>query len=1006
MSLFWERFCQQAAQTPRATALLSTGRAPGEPVNLRQSHSLSYGELWQQASQLAQNLVARGLRPGDLVALEAPRSVAFVVALLATWAARGHWLPLHGLPPARRETLLQLCQPSGTRKTRIWHCHGDAPAPLAQASPPLSPGQPQDLAYLIFTSGSSGQPKGVRVPQAGLVPMLEAQIQALELGPGMRSLWVLSPHFDASVSDLGTALLSGATLVIDPEPLQDLQTLYQLLHTLQINYLDLPPALLASLDPAQVPPSLTRLLLGGEAPPVQAVRSWSQRLRLFNAYGPTEASVCTSLCRCGPDWQEPLLGQPLPGVSYRLVTGELWIQSPGLAQDYLAQAALTASRFVLDAGQRWYRTGDRVRRNARGEYVFVGRLDRQFKHHGQLICPEEIEAALQPWVKQVAVVKHLKGQLLAFFEPLENPATDGFPHLPDQLPAQLQDRLAASLPASLQPDRLIALQHWPRSASGKICLQSLSQLDLTALRAETPPFCPANALEAQLAQIWQQVLACPHLPAEPHFFELGGHSLQVLNAVALAADQGLLLSPEAFYTHPQLRELVGQISQTRQIRQVRQPSPGQGLSSAQICQQLPAPAPISPASVTAQAPQAQKLHTGLQTQQPAELLLTGATGYLGSRLLAEILVQTRWRCHCLVRAQSVAAGRQRLEQALRRWLPEPGKYAGRLELLPLGLEQMTQALDSPALQAHLQRCQAIVHCAAQVDLVRDLETLLPVNVQAVAALYALGLPLHHVSTLSVLAGARPQPALALESDRLESPVSVYGGYAQSKWAAERWLHRQQDLYPGAGPPVWIYRPGLIGPAQASTGPLLTGPAPGRDWLQACLQGLQELGCLPAWDEISSQNTHPLALDLIPVDWVARSLLQLMQGPAGVFHLANPRPLLLGELWHWAQQHWQLAVLPAREWLQQARQARAQAPQRFSSSALLALWQACDPSGQSPESQWQALSLFQATGLQLASAQTLARLQAAGIQDPAPGPDLLAATYQPMPAQALTEVICP
>ena len=281
-----------------------------------------------------------------------------------------------------------------------------------------------DLAYVIYTSGTTGQPKGVAVEQRGLPALLHSQIEAFQLSAESRVLWMLSPAFDASISDVGTTLLSGAALHIEaPDGALTTRSLtpaavLETLHRRGITHADLPPALVAQLDADEAPQSLKTIVIGGEPCPPAAVRSWARRCRVVNVYGPTEATVCTSLCVCDPErWERPLIGRPIDGVRYMIdapvadrddpgATGELMISGPCLARGYVNQPDLTAARFVTMNGARWFRTGDRVRRDADVELVFLGRMDRQLKIRGYRIEPEEIEAAIRamPTVGQCAVV--------------------------------------------------------------------------------------------------------------------------------------------------------------------------------------------------------------------------------------------------------------------------------------------------------------------------------------------------------------------------------------------------------------------------------------------------------------------------------------------------------------------------------------------------------------------------------------------------------------------------
>lgn len=881
-----ERICQKF---PEQTALASSSGL-----------KLSYAELWQQLQAIGSGLQARGIKKGELVGITYGRSPEFVLALLACWQAGACWLPLADLPKQRLEQILKRTQPKYLLGPEL---------PLEQLKDSLLQAkralEPQDPAYLIFTSGSSGQPKGVLLPHAGIVSMLQAQIDLFGLNPASRSLWLLSPLFDASLSDIGSALLSAACLVIDPEPLRDLKHFYALLNHFEISYLDLPPALLSALEPERLPASLKTLVIGGEAARPEQISRWARRLRLINVYGPTEATVCTSAGRCQPG-DSQLLGQPLPGVEYRLdgqipqagQAGELWIHAQGLALGYWQAPALNAERFVEAAGKRWYRSGDRVELTSAGAYRFIGRLDRQFKYLGRLLCPEEIESRLlqHPDLERVLVCRHRNGSLLGCLQARG-----------DNQPAEqeLRDWLAAQLPEWMIPQVWLWPDPWPLSASGKSDSSALSNWPLKAAEAAE-----LTADESLLAAVWQRLFR-QDISAESDFFSLGGSSIEVLSSVALAAQKGLFLSPESFY-------------RGRSLRQIMRLNQSQKMPIAEILASLPE-LPVYQGPTVA--------------SEIRSLLLTGATGFLGSRLLAELLRQTDWQIICLVRAADSISGWFRLIEALRPWGLIPP--ADRLQVIP-------GDLCDPQLKLNLYPVDAVLHCAAQVDLVRDYASLYQSNLAALKPLTALNRPLHLVSSLSVLVSAEPRPSIALESDDLSAHLSVSGGYAQSKWAAEACLRRW------AGP-QWIYRPGLITPD-----PLMKHK-PQRDWLSWLIQGLLELGSLPDLTDAA------LALDISPVDFVAKGIVELMQQAPDTYHLANPQSLSLKDLLRGLARWAGLPLSAPERWQQLAQTYLQQAPGPQASAALLALCKALRGH------YWQSLNLFQATGIQLASEQTLQQL---------------------------------
>lgn len=406
--LFLERLEAVCRRQPDKTALTEGQR------------SLTYGQLWSRLSESTES---------GIVIVQGGRTIDFIVEFLSYWKTDGAIpLPLESqIPDSRREELRSLV----------------IGAPI------------EGLAYAITTSGSSGNPKIVLMTEGGFVPMLEAQIEAFGLNSDSRCLWMLSPGFDASLSDIGAALLAGATLICGPD--DTAQRLPQVLRKHHVTYLDMPTSLLEVYRSEDFPETLKTLVVGGAPSQPEVLRRWSERFELFVVYGPTEVTVCSSLSRVDRHWDQPYIGQPIGANEYRIVDSELQISGPALAAGYLCPEE-TANRFGWEEGKRWYSTGDRVTDtgNPHG-FKFLGRLDRQVKIRGQRIELEEIERRLWPvfGAGRVAVLERDQ-QLEVFWEG-------------DGSQTAAESRLAAELPAAWQPSRWQQLPQLPRTDSGKVC---------------------------------------------------------------------------------------------------------------------------------------------------------------------------------------------------------------------------------------------------------------------------------------------------------------------------------------------------------------------------------------------------------------------------------------------------------------------------------------------------------------------------------------------------------
>ncbi|TDC69399.1 amino acid adenylation domain-containing protein, partial [Actinomadura sp. GC306] len=402
---------------------------------------LTYAEVDARANRLAHVLAGRGAGPERVVALALPRSPDLIVAELAVLKAGAAYLPLDPDYPAERLAFMladaaPVCllttrglaqavpESAGTERLLL-----DLPEVAAEiaARPGTDPAVPLDVrnaAYVIYTSGSTGRPKGVIVTHSGVAKLVATQSERLGVGPHSRVLQFASPSFDVAFWDLCLGLLSGGRLVIVPSerrvPGPELAD-YAAEHG--VDFMILPPALLATMPEDCTLPAGATLLAGTERVSAELVARWSPGRNMFNAYGPTEATVNSTLGEC-PDDPEPgstiPIGRPDPGTrAYVLddalrpvppgVTAELYLGGSGLARGYLGRPGLTAGRFVADPfgppGGRLYRTGDLVRWLPDGRLEFAGRADDQVKIRGFRVEPAEIEAVLggHPSVAQTAV---------------------------------------------------------------------------------------------------------------------------------------------------------------------------------------------------------------------------------------------------------------------------------------------------------------------------------------------------------------------------------------------------------------------------------------------------------------------------------------------------------------------------------------------------------------------------------------------------------------------------
>ncbi|MGW3965809.1 amino acid adenylation domain-containing protein [Amycolatopsis sp. NPDC005003] len=429
---FPELFAARVRENPDAVALVF------------EDEELTYAELDARANRLAHVLIGRGAGPEQVVALAVPRSIEMIVAELAVLKAGAAYLPLDQDYPAERIAfMVSDARPVCVVTTRDLADRFDGDVLLLDdiswdpAPDPAAAIVPANAAYVIYTSGSTGRPKGVVVSHAGVAKLVATQSERFGVGPHSRVLQFASPSFDVAFWDLCLGLLSGGRLVITPaERRVPGPELAEYAHAHGVDFMILPPALLAEFPEDCDLPRDSVLLAGTERVSPELVRRWAPGRRMFNAYGPTEATTNSTLGLCDPELAPGSavpIGVPDPGTrAYVLdahlapvpvgVVGELYLAGPGLARGYLGRPGLTAERFVADpfgSGGRLYRTGDLVKWLPDGRLVFLGRADDQVKIRGYRIEPGEIESVLaeHPRVGQSVVVAQ-DGQLIAYAVPV------------------------------------------------------------------------------------------------------------------------------------------------------------------------------------------------------------------------------------------------------------------------------------------------------------------------------------------------------------------------------------------------------------------------------------------------------------------------------------------------------------------------------------------------------------------------------------------------------------
>lgn len=561
------------------------GDRPDAPAVIDAVGRLAYRGLADDVEALRRQLAAAGVGPGHLVAVLLPRDRRLVTALLAIAESGAAWLPLNGHGPVDRlHAILEDARPS------LVLCDADMDLPIVAPRLVLAavgaagvlhggtadpaPRVPAGTAYVTYTSGTTGRPKGVVVSHANLRNLLLSMQETLSIAPDERLLAITTVTFDIAVLELLLPLVAGATVVVATrEEAGDPKSLAAAIARHGVTALQATPTMWQAILGAGQGEALRGLLLltGGEVlSGLLAERLLGLGRAVFNLYGPTETTIWSTAQQIGAaDLALPAIGRPLANTQLHIVDaygiqlpdgaiGELAIGGDGVATGYLGQPALTAERFPSDpfsddAGARLYRTGDRAVRDADGVVRTLGRNDDQIKIKGVRAEPAEIESALLrlPGIEQAAVVLERDGDgamLVAYVVAgAGQPPADA---------AKLRRSLSTMLLPQMIPSRFQYLDALPRTPNGKLDRRALPRPGVEDARENAASVQPRTPTERMLAEIWRAVLGVEDIGIHDNFFDRGGDSLSAVHLMTALAERGADLSLGHLFTEPTIAGLA------------------------------------------------------------------------------------------------------------------------------------------------------------------------------------------------------------------------------------------------------------------------------------------------------------------------------------------------------------------------------------------------------------------------------------------------------------------
>lgn len=739
-------------------------------------------------------------------------------------------------------------------------------APNADLDRPLIQHRPELDApcMALYTSGTTGHPKGVLLSQANLAHFTAWYADYVQLHAGSRVLQFSSLSFDSSLIDIFPSLLAGAELIVpDDTQRRDPLQLIALIRRRQLTHAFLPPALLSILPLEQL--EGVQVMTGGDVCEPYVIEQLTRQGTLHNLYGPTEATVLITARQLKPGDSNRTLGGPIANSRVLILdddlqpvpdqtVGELFIVGPGVCLGYLNNPQQTAERYLslsLPGGEtlRAYRSGDMAKWGEHG-IELCGRRDNQVKIRGFRVEPEEIERCLREsgLYRQIAVVIDSQRRILAF---LAQPQTET---ARDQLKAHARQ----FLPDYMQPGAWTELAQMPFASNGKVDRKALLASPVT-VQDSAAKCLPANADEALLLEIWAELLELPtsDISTDESFFNLGGHSILLSRMLLrLREEFGRSISINRFIELPTISKLSTLVRGTDDSAVLS----AQAMADAERALDIE-PLPIS------------------RMGDVHKVIVTGANSFVGVHIVEALLGWGASEVACLVRDGAGQTAAQRFAQALRENrlehldLSRVRVYAADISRPQLGLgDEDYQRLD--------REFGALVHNAANVNHVLDYESLAADNVEPIFALLKLcegqrKKVFNFVSTLSASSTVDDTGRVLELPAAATPPIYIRNGYNLSKWVGERILERARER----GVRVNLYRPGNI-----SFNSLSGVCQPHKNRLMLMLKGSIQLGQVPAF---------ALNFDLMPVDFLARFIAfhaSRYSAQRSVFNLHNPEPL--------------------------------------------------------------------------------------------------------------------
>lgn len=849
--------------------------------------SLTYKELDEKSNYLANALVNLGIRPNTFVGILLNRSLEMIISILAILKAGAAYMPINPDYPADR--ISYMIQDSDCKfiltseelafdDSNINNIIVDNDElDTNTAFKPLT--KADDLAYVIYTSGSTGKPKGVVIKHASIINTLLWRKNTYSFDENICVLQIPSFAFDSSVEDIFTPLISGSKLVLINQSNSnfDMPQIRELIIKHKVNHMLAVPSFYNVLlnDMSEDLKGFKSLTVAGEGFSIELVKKHFDLLpnvELYNEYGPTENSVCTTFYKFNKDDEKVLIGRPINNCKCYIlnsnlkpqpfnVKGELYVSGPGLAEGYIGRQDLTDSRFIknpFEDGKLMYKTGDVVSINENGLMTFHERVDYQVKHNGFRINLGEIESSISSYIQNPNVVVLLKqipsGSILSAYIETKTPvdATD------------LKQNLKKFLPHYMIPTEINCIAKFPITPNAKIDRKALEKMRFK--QKDNIIVAPRNKLDAKILDAWKQVLKQENISIDDNIFELGGDSLSIISIQSLLFKNDVKVNSQALFENPTIKSISDYIASNLEVSNE---------DDVKI---------YSPKKYTLD-------EINEKNEMPKNILLTGATGFLGSHILAEILkTYNDVNVYCLVRSKPGKPNTERLAEILHYYFGEKYDLLLNNRIFPIegDLVRENLGIDITLYKSLLSKIDTVVNVASLVKHFGDYKLFYNSNVASVKNLIKFAkeanASINHVSTTSVSGNYLVKNDIKYdytENDFYIGQNYKDNVYVRTKFEAENELFKAQS----EGLKVNIYRVGNL-MQRASDGVFQINKFDNAYFKR--IYGFTKLRKLP-------NNLGAQKLEFTPVDSCAEAIVRLMTYENKVFHLLNPNLISITEL---------------------------------------------------------------------------------------------------------------